>query len=242
MIRIGTSGWSYDHWTDVLYPRGTPAKSRLAHYVGEFDTVELNGSFYRWPADTTFTGWRDQMPDGFTMSVKAHRGLTHYRRLRSPESWTPRFEEYWKLLGSHNEALLVQLHPALERDDELLTAFLSQLPRRIRVAMELRHPSWHEEAVYDVLRRHGAAYVVMSGPGLTCRPVATSELVYLRMHGPGEESMYAGCYSDDELSAWAQRIRRWDRDDHRVVVYFNNDLGGHAVRNARKLKQLVSGE
>ncbi|OCB13563.1 sensor histidine kinase [Mycolicibacterium porcinum] len=242
MIRIGTSGWSYDHWTDVLYPRGTPAKSRLAHYVGEFDTVELNGSFYRWPADTTFTGWRDQMPDGFTMSVKAHRGLTHYRRLRSPESWTPRFEEYWKLLGSHNEALLVQLHPALERDDELLTAFLSQLPRRIRVAMELRHPSWHEEAVYDVLRRHGAAYVVMSGPGLTCRPVATSELVYLRMHGPGEESMYAGSYSDDELSAWAQRIRQWDHDDHRVVVYFNNDLGGHAVRNARKLKQLVSGE
>ncbi|MEN3224905.1 DUF72 domain-containing protein [Mycolicibacterium porcinum] len=242
MIRIGTSGWSYDHWTDVLYPRGTPAKSRLAHYVGEFDTVELNGSFYRWPADTTFTGWRDQMPDGFTMSVKAHRGLTHYRRLRSPESWTPRFEEYWKLLGSHNEALLVQLHPALERDDELLTAFLSQLPRRIRVAMELRHPSWHEEAVYDVLRRHDAAYVVMSGPGLTCRPVATSELVYLRMHGPGEESMYAGSYSDDELSAWAQRIRQWDRDDHRVVVYFNNDLGGHAVRNARKLKQLVSCE
>lgn len=242
MIRIGTSGWSYDHWTDVLYPRGTPAKSRLAHYVGEFDTVELNGSFYRWPADTTFTGWRDQMPDGFTMSVKAHRGLTHYRRLRSPESWTPRFEEYWKLLGAHNEALLVQLHPALERDDELLTAFLSQLPRRIRVAMELRHPSWHEEAVYDVLRHHGAAYVVMSGPGLTCRPVATSDLVYLRMHGPGEDARYAGCYSDDELRAWARQIRQWDHDDHRVVVYFNNDLGGHAVRNARKLKQLVSGE
>ncbi|ODR17290.1 DUF72 domain-containing protein [Mycolicibacterium porcinum] len=72
--------------------------------------------------------------------------------------------------------------------------------------------------------------------------MATSELVYLRMHGPGEESMYAGSYSDDELSAWAQRIRQWDHDDHRVVVYFNNDLGGHAVRNARKLKQLVSGE
>ncbi|BBX92435.1 DUF72 domain-containing protein [Mycolicibacterium boenickei] len=242
MIRIGTSGWSYDHWTDVLYPRGTPAKSRLARYVGEFDTVELNGSFYRWPADTTFTGWRDQMPDGFTMSVKAHRGLTHYRRLRSPESWTPRFDEYWKLLGSHNEALLVQLHPDLERDDELLGAFLSQLPRRIRVAMELRHPSWHEEAVYELLRHHGAAYVVMSGPGLTCRPVATSELVYLRMHGPGEDAIYAGCYSDDELSEWAQQIRQWDHDDHRVVVYFNNDLGGHAVRNARKLKQLVSGE
>ncbi|KLI07054.1 hypothetical protein ACT17_05320 [Mycolicibacterium conceptionense] len=242
MIRIGTSGWSYDHWTDVLYPRGTPAKSRLAHYVDEFDTVELNGSFYRWPADTTFTGWRDQMPDGFTMSVKAHRGLTHYRRLRSPESWTPRFADYWKLLGPHNEALLVQLHPALERDDDLLDAFLSQLPRPVQVAMELRHPSWDAPPVYGLLERHGAAYVVMSGPGLTCRPVATSDLVYLRMHGPGDHGIYAGRYSDDELCRWAEQIRDWDQHKHRVVVYFNNDLGGHAVRNARKLKQLLSGE
>ncbi len=244
MIRIGTSGWSYDHWTGVLYPCGTPAKARLAHYVDEFDTVELNGSFYRWPADTTFAGWRDQMPDGFTMSVKAHRGLTHFRRLRSPESWTPRFEQCRKLLGDHNEALLVQLHPAIERDDELLDGFLTQLPREVRVAMELRHPSWHQPAVYAMLERHNATYVVMSGPGLTCRTVATSDLVYVRMHGPGENSdhLYAGSYSDAELGRWARQIRQWDRDDHRVVVYFNNDLGGHAVRNARKLKQLVSGE
>lgn len=242
MIRIGTSGWSYDHWTGVLYPKGTPAKSRLAHYVDEFDTVELNGSFYRWPAETTFTGWREQMPDGFTMSVKAHRGLTHYRRLRSPESWTPRFEQYWQLLDSHNEALLVQLHPALERDDGLLTGFLSQLPGKIRVAMELRHPSWHDPAVFALLGQYGAAYVVMSGPGLTCRTVATADLVYVRMHGPGGHGMYAGSYSDDDLSRWAEQIRQWDHDDHRVVVYFNNDLGGHAVRNARKLKQLLSDE
>ncbi|MDH6194295.1 uncharacterized protein YecE (DUF72 family) [Mycobacterium frederiksbergense] len=244
MIRIGTSGWSYDHWTGVLYPRGTPAKARLAHYVGEFDTVELNGSFYRWPADTTFTGWRDQLPAGFTMSVKAHRGLTHFRRLRSPQAWTPRFEQYWRLLEPHNEALLVQLHPALERDDELLTEFLSQLPLRLRVAMELRHPSWHDPAVYALLQHYGAAYVVMSGPGLACRPVATSELVYVRMHGPGADPdlLYAACYTDSELQQWAHRLRQWDREGHRVVVYFNNDLGGHAVRNAQKLKQLVADE
>lgn len=83
-IRIGTSGWSYNHWIDVLYPPGTPSARRLARYVEAFDTVELNASFYRWPKDSTFEGWRDQLPDGFTMSVKAHRGLTHYRRLASP--------------------------------------------------------------------------------------------------------------------------------------------------------------
>lgn len=244
MIRIGTSGWSYDHWTGVLYPQGTPPNARLAHYADEFDTVELNGSFYRWPTDATFTSWRRQLPPGFTMSVKAHRGLTHFRRLRSPQTWTPRFEQYWQLMAPHNEALLVQLHPALERDDALLADFLGQLPRQVRVAMELRHPSWHKPSVYRLLERFGAAYVVMSGPGLTCRPVITSDLVYVRMHGPGDghDRMYAGSYSDDELHRWAQRVRRWDRDDHRVVVYFNNDLGGHAVRNARKLRQLVAGE
>ncbi|MCV7064670.1 DUF72 domain-containing protein [Mycolicibacterium farcinogenes] len=244
MIRIGTSGWSYDHWNGVLYPHGTPARSRLSHYVGEFDTVELNGSFYRWPADATFADWCRQLPAGFTMSVKAHRGLTHFRRLRSPEAWTSRFERYWQLLGDHNEALLVQLHPAIERDDQLLDAFLAQLPRRIRVAMELRHPSWHEPAVYKILERHGAAYVVMSGPGLVCRMIATGDLVYVRMHGPGDDRdrMYDGSYSDDALLRWARQLRQWDHDGHRVVVYFNNDLGGHAVRNARKLGQLVSGE
>ena len=80
-VRVGTSGWSYDHWVGVLYPPGLPPARRLARYAEVFDTVELNASFYRWPKDSTFTGWRDQLPDGFTMSVKAHRGLTHYRRL-----------------------------------------------------------------------------------------------------------------------------------------------------------------
>ena len=89
-------------------------------YVEEFDTVELNASFYRWPKDATFEGWRQRLPEGFTMSVKAQRGLTHYRRLRSPEPWVERFERAWKALGDRREALLVQPHPELERDDERL--------------------------------------------------------------------------------------------------------------------------
>ena len=112
-IRIGTSGWSYDHWTGVLYPPGMPVSARLDRYVEEFDTVELNASFYRWPRDATFAGWRQRLPAGFTMSVKAHRGLTHFRRLRSPEPWIERFERCWTALGDRREALLVQLHPEL---------------------------------------------------------------------------------------------------------------------------------
>lgn len=224
----------------MLYPPGLSPARRLARYAEVFDTVELNASFYRWPKDSTFAGWRDQLPSGFTMSVKAHRGLTHYRRLSSPEPWIERFERCWQLLGDRHGVLLVQLHPEQRRDDARLDAFLGRVPESIRVAVELRHPSWNDEAVYRLLERRRAAYVVMSGPGLACVPRATTDLVYVRMHGPDRDAIYAGCYSDDELRSWAGRIVEWDADGRDVWAYFNNDLGGHAVRNALRLRELVS--
>ncbi|MDT5146537.1 MAG: hypothetical protein QOC58_1182 [Mycobacterium sp.] len=241
-VRIGTSGWSYNHWADVLYPPGLPSGRRLARYIEVFDTVELNASFYRWPKDTTFAGWRDQLPAGFTMSVKAHRGLTHYRRLASPEPWIERFERCWQLLGDRHGVLLIQLHPKQQRDldsQARLDAFLGGVPESIRVAVELRHPSWNDPAVYEVLERHRAAYVVMSGAGLPCIPRATTDLVYVRMHGPDPGAMYEGSYPDRELRRWADLVAGWEADGKDVWMYFNNDLGGHAVRNALTLRELL---
>jgi uncharacterized protein YecE (DUF72 family) len=225
---------------DVLYPTATPPGRRLARYIEVFDTVELNASFYRWPKDSTFTGWRQQLPEGFKMSVKAHRGLTHYRRLASPEPWIERFERCWRLLGDRHGVLLVQLHPEQQRDDARLDAFLALVPESIRVAVELRHPSWNDPAVFELLEHRRAAYVVMSGLGLECIPRATTDLVYIRMHGPDPEANYAGSYSDHDLRCWADRIAEWDRGGTDVWMYFNNDLGGHAVRNALALRELLS--
>ncbi|HYO18556.1 MAG TPA: DUF72 domain-containing protein, partial [Dermatophilaceae bacterium] len=98
-VRIGTSGWSYDHWEGVLYPPGLPPSDRLAHYVAEFDTVELNASFYRWPRDSTFASWQRRLPAGFGMSVKASRGLSHAKRLYQPEVWVERIARSWRALG-----------------------------------------------------------------------------------------------------------------------------------------------
>lgn len=239
-VRIGTSGWSYNHWAGVLYPPGLPAARRLARYAEVFDTVELNASFYRWPRDATFEGWRDQLPPGFTMSVKAHRGLTHYRRLASPEPWIERFERCWDLLGDHHGVLLVQLHPEQRRDDACLDAFLRAVPASIRVAVELRHPSWNDPAVYALLESRRAAYVVMSGAGLPCIPRATTDLVYVRMHGPDPHALYAGSYPQRDLLWWAGLVAEWAGDGRDVWLYFNNDLGGHAVRNALSLREHLS--
>lgn len=172
------------------------------------------------------------------MSVKAHRGLTHYRRLLKPGPWIEPFERCWQLLGDRHGVLLVQLHPEQRRDDERLASFLAAVPAFIRVAVELRRPSWNDPAVF-AMARHRAAYVVMSGAGLQCIPQATTDLVYVRMHGPDPDSMYAGSYPEQDLRRWATLIAEWDDGGRDVWIYFNNDLDGHAVRNALLLRDLM---
>jgi uncharacterized protein YecE (DUF72 family) len=238
-IHIGTSGWSYDHWDGVLYPPGTPPRDRLAHYVRAFDTVELNASFYRWPRDATFRGWQRRLPDGFALSVKAPRGLTHAKRLYAPEVWIERIAASWHELGDRRAVLLVQLAPGQPRDDARLEYFLERLPPWIRTAVELRHPSWNDDAVFALLERHGAAYCVMSGAHLPCLLRATAPFVYVRLHGPDHDHLYGGSYSDADLRWWADRIREWDAGGRDVFAYFNNDGAGNAVRNATTLRRLL---
>jgi uncharacterized protein YecE (DUF72 family) len=236
---IGTSGWSYDHWNDVLYPAGTASRNRLQHYVAQFSTVELNASFYRWPRESTFAGWNQRLPEGFQMSVKAPRGLTHAKKLYAPEVWVERIARSWHELGDKRAVLIVQLPPTMERDDARLDYFLGLLPDWIRVAVELRHPSWECDEVFGLLERHGAAYCVMSGANLNCILRTTADFVYVRLHGPDHAHLYGGSYSDADLSWWADRIREWQHDGREVYAYFNNDGGGNAVRNALTLRALL---
>ena len=142
-IHIGTSGWSYAHWQDVLYPADTPPHQRLAFYTSVFKTVELNSSFYRWPRDSTFQSWRQRLPQDFIMSVKAPRGLTHGKKLYSPEQWLARIERSWHALLEKRAILLVQLPPQFTYDHSRLEYFLRRLPWWLRTTIEFRHPSWH---------------------------------------------------------------------------------------------------
>jgi uncharacterized protein YecE (DUF72 family) len=239
-LHVGTSGWSYDHWENVLYPPGLPARDRLACYVGQFGTVELNASFYRWPKDDTFASWRRRLPEGFQLSVKAPRGLTHAKRLYGAEDWVKRIAACWHRLLDRRGVLLVQLHPQHQRDDHRLRYFLDLFPAWLRVAVEFRHPSWVDDRVFEILAEHQAAYCVMSGAHLPCVLRATAPHVYVRLHGPDTHNLYGGSYSDSDLRWWADRIAEWQRSGHDVYAYFNNDGGGHAVHNARTLKWMLS--
>jgi uncharacterized protein YecE (DUF72 family) len=108
------------------------------------------------------------------------------------------------------------------------------------VAVELRHPSWADDAVFGILERHGAAYCVMSGAGLPCVLTATAPLVYVRLHGPDHDHLYAGSYSDDDLRWWATRIDEWQRAGRDVHGFFNNDGAGNAVRDAATMAALIA--
>jgi uncharacterized protein YecE (DUF72 family) len=240
MARIGTSGWVYPHWRDVLY-HGVAQRHWLQTYIGEFDTVELNGSFYRWPSEQRFAAWRERLPEGFEMTVKAPRGLTHARRLREPEIWIGRVTAGLHALAGRRGPLIIQLPPTMQRDDARLEYFLEVLPDWTRPVVEFRHDSWNDEAVFALLERHGAAYCVMSGARLPCILRATANLVYVRLHGPDPDHLYGGSYSHDDLAWWAERIREWERSGHEVYAYFNNDGEGNAVRNAWTLKGMLEG-
>ena len=150
-VHVGTSGWNYPHWEHVLYPPGTPPAARLELYTRRFATAELNASFYRWPTHRDVRRLGPATAPGFQLSVKASRGLTHAKRIYAPEAWVERIATCWHALGERRGVVLFQLAPGHARDDARLDYLLGQVPGWMRVAVEFRHPSWHDESVFEIL-------------------------------------------------------------------------------------------
>jgi len=238
-VRIGTSGWSYAHWRGVFYPPGVPQGGWLEHYASEFDTVELNATFYRLPHEGIFRGWRERTPEGFLFAVKAPRAITHIKKLSDCGPQIAEFRSRASLLGERLGPILVQLPPRWPCDPALLKDFLCCIPKQRRLAFEFRDPSWLCEAVYALLCEHNAALVRVSAPRFPDAELSTADFQYLRMHG--EKRLYSSKYSQDSLSRWAEEIAAWASAGQEVFVYFNNDAHGYAIQDARILREMVKG-
>ena len=155
VIHIGCSGWQYRHWRGTFYPPELPQTRWFAHYALQFDTVEINSSFYRLPEASTFATWREQAPPHFVYSVKASRFLTHMRKLKDPRDPLARFFDRARHLGPHLGPVLYQLPPHWPLDLDRLRGLP---PRRCgacgRIAMhvvEFRDPSWYDDRVLALL-------------------------------------------------------------------------------------------
>jgi uncharacterized protein YecE (DUF72 family) len=236
-VHVGCSGWVYPHWRELFYPKGVPQREWLSYYAGEFDTVEINNTFYRLPSPTAVEGWAEHTPAGFLFSVKVSRYLTHIKRLTMVEQGMKRLSDPLEPLTASGKLgpLLWQFPPNFQRDNERLAEALAALPEG-RHAFEFRHESWFEEDVYALLREHGVALVIghERSRWVSTPPVRTADWSYVRFHY-GAHGRH-GNYSDAEIATWARRLARWRRDTE-LYVYFNNDWQGYAIRNARLLKR-----
>ncbi|MBI4300441.1 MAG: DUF72 domain-containing protein [Chloroflexi bacterium] len=235
---VGTSGFHYSHWRDKFYPHGLPSSQWLAFYAQRFPTVELNNPFYRLPTAQAFESWRDTAPKGFLFAVKASRFITHIKRLRECEQPLQTMLDRARHLEEKLGPILYQLPPGFHRDDERLEAFLRLLPEGYQHVFEFRHKSWFDQAIYNMLARHGAIFCAYDMTGIDCPLMATAAYAYLRFHG----SHYGGCYSDEDLADWARRIRALadERELEAVYVYFNNDAEGFAIQNAATMGSFLA--
>jgi uncharacterized protein YecE (DUF72 family) len=182
-IRIGCSGWVYKHWRGLLYPEGLPQRLWFERYAQEFDTVEINNSFYRLPPPETFDKWRKQAPPGFCYAVKANRFLTQAKKLKECEEPLERMMSAVRHLGDRLGPMLYQLPPRLKLDLERLESFLRIVPGDVTSVFEFRDKSWYVDETYALLDRYGASFCVHDLPGSASPRVAVGPVVYVRFHG-----------------------------------------------------------
>jgi uncharacterized protein YecE (DUF72 family) len=238
-IRIGTSGWYYDHWKERFYPPGLAKSKWFEHYAQHFNTVEVNNTFYHLPTPQTLTRWRDLAPESFLYAVKANRYITHIKRLKDTAEEVRRFFDVVGLLKEKLGPILYQLPPSLHKDLDLLGSFIKLLPKKSPAVFEFRHESWYEQDTLELLGRLGAGFCIHDLGELTTPRTITGEMAYIRFHGT--TGRYSGNYTDKMLADWIGWIKQNKKNVTGIYAYFNNDAHAYAIVNAKQLKNLLAG-
>jgi uncharacterized protein YecE (DUF72 family) len=234
---VGCSGWQYKHWRGSFYPADLPQARWFEHYASVFDTVEINNSFYRLPERETFARWAARAPARFVFAVKASRFLTHMKKLKDPEQPIDRLFASLAGLGRRLGPVLYQLPPQWKIDAGRFAHFLDALPRRARHVVEFRDPSWYAPDIRSLLERHGVALCLHDMRGSATARGRVGPFVYVRFHGA--TAKYGGGYSSARLRTWAEWLNAQRDVGVEVYAYFNNDVGGHAPRDALALRRLM---
>jgi len=236
---IGTSGWSYAGWRGLFYPRGLKQGAWIGYYAEHLRSVEVNATFYRLPQEKMLRGWAERTPDDFLFAIKSWRGITHYKRLHDcAESLKIFLARLWPLKEKCGP-ILFQLPPRFGRDASRLEAFLSLLPKDRRFAFEFRDPSWHDDAVYQLLESHGTAFCPFELGRQSGPRIVTADFVYVRLHG--RKGRYRGRYSKAALADWGAWLLAQKAEGRDVYVYFDNtDEKDFALRNAQALDDLLT--
>jgi uncharacterized protein YecE (DUF72 family) len=233
---IGTSGWDYPHWRHLFYPDELKQLHWLSWYAVRFNSVEINSTFYRLPSESTVQRWRDSVPEGFRISLKAPRTITHYKKLKDAGKQVKRFYRISSILGDKCGAHLFQLPASFCFDAEnsrILAQFVTQLdPGRDNV-IEFRNEGWWNSDCFELLRGHRVCFCAVDGFGMPELVPPYADIAYFRFHG----SAYDGDYPEVVLGRYARIIENLDCS--RIYGYFNNDVEARAVFNARTLAGML---
>ena len=216
LLRAGTSGFSFDAWKGPFYDATLPATKMLSFYGARLPTVEINNTFYKLPTEKTLLHWAEEVPPAFRFALKASRYLTHKLRLKTPKEPLERFFGLAKALGDKLGPLLVQLPPYVKKDVPLLEDFLAALPEKRQVALEFRHASWFDDAVYSALKSRGAALVVAETDDEAPHLEWTAPFAYVRLRKVA--------YGAAALAEWHERLTAAPLEE--AYVFFKHEDDG----------------
>lgn len=233
-IRIGTSGWHYNHWIERFYPKDLPKNKWLTYYAKHFDTVEINNTFYHLPKAKTVENWHRITPKNFLYVVKANRFITHIKRLNEPAEPVERFFEIVNLLKEKLGPVLYQLPPSFHKELDRLKEFIGFLPDTTKSVFEFRHKSWFSQDTYKLLEKHNCSFCIHDMPGVKTPLVVTGDTIYIRFHG--STGRYEGNYTKSMLGKWADWIKK--QKVKKSYAYFNNDYNAYAISNAKTLREM----
>lgn len=237
-IKIGTSGWMYKHWKGMFYPDGFADSRLLEFYSQNFDTVEINNTFYKLPESQPLEKWYEETPGNFLFAVKANRYITHMKKLKDVEDSLTLFLERVVLLKDKLGPILFQLPPGWNCNYDRLNEFLSLLPDNLRYTFEFRNETWINDDVLQLLQKFNTAFCIYDLAGICTERFVTADFVYIRLHGAGE-SAYTGKYDSAALDDWALFIAEQAKAGKDVYCYFDNDQNAYAPRNAASLLKKV---
>jgi uncharacterized protein YecE (DUF72 family) len=234
---IGCSGYHYDSWREIFYPKDLSKDKWLQFYAKHFNCVEINNTFYNNPLEKTLLDWKNKTPADFKFSVKANRYFTHMKKLKIDDDFKRRYKDFEELVLTLQDKLsciLWQLPGNIEKKLSKLSSFCDFAGKGIHHVIEFRHESWFAPEVYEILESAGMSFCMVSAPKkIPEEAITTSPVGYLRFHG--KDTWYKYHYSGRELDEWKVKLEKLNIKN--LFVFFNNDVDANAVKNAKMMTE-----
>lgn len=233
-------GWSYDFWRGNFYPENLESKRLLSYYAQQFDTVEVDSTFYRIPRTQTMIDWKEQTPKDFLFSLKFPQIITHVKMLKDSQEETKVFIERAELLQEKLGPLLLQFPPSFKNEHiPQLHEFLKNLPKKNHYAVEVRNKSLLNTNLFSTLRDNNVALVWVDSPAMPLINEMTSSFVYARWEGDRKKVKgNLGKIEENKSNTtkmWANKLKQFLTEGIDVFGYFSKYYSGHPPSDAREL-------